>query len=195
LNRLQPKKRSNNCWLKSITRLPDAAKEIVDLTSPKGVKANSELAGKGFCPECGGTYKDNRTCQQIFDEFLALEFTEPSFYEVHFLTVACFMIQHRRYSDRALVWIDSKLRDYLDKGLSSDKIRAHTNWESSQENHKWKILRGPHDRKLPEIAWSKRISDVAYPENEPAAYCREITDWARSTREEMQVWLMADSSG
>jgi hypothetical protein len=156
---------------------------------------NSKLPEANFCPECGGIYKNSRSCQQIFDEFLVKEFTDPEFGEVHFMTVACFMIQHRRYSDRALAWIDSKLEEYLEKGLSSDEIRIQANREVSQENRKWKILRGPHDRRLPEIEWSKRISDVVFSDNDPASYRNEITNWVRSTREEMQIWLMVESTG
>ncbi|MHC1784441.1 MAG: DUF5946 family protein [Anaerolineaceae bacterium] len=151
----------------------------------------SDLPEGQFCPECGGIYKDNRTCQQIFDEFLIKEFTDPEFGAVHFITVACFMIQHRRYSDKALGWIDSKLRDFLDKGLSADEIRKLANLETSQEIRKWKIQRTPHDRELPDIAWSKKICDVTFCEKDPAGYCREITDWARFTQKEMQVWLKA----
>lgn len=57
------------------------------------------------CPECGATWLEDSTCQSVFDEFLVLEYSDPAYGEVHFLTVVCFMIQHGRYSDEALVWI------------------------------------------------------------------------------------------
>ena len=59
----------------------------------------------GACAECGAIIDQEESCQEIFDRFLVLEFSDPEYGAVHFLTVACFMIQHRRYSDAALGWI------------------------------------------------------------------------------------------
>jgi hypothetical protein len=69
------------------------------------------------CSECGAVLQDESSCQEIFDSFLALEFEDPAYGEVHFLTVACFMIQHQRYSDEALAWIAQSLRAYLEEGV------------------------------------------------------------------------------
>jgi hypothetical protein len=60
------------------------------------------------CPNCGAHYKNNLNCQSVFNEFLALEFTDPDYGVVHMLTVVCYMIQHGQYTDEALVWIDKK---------------------------------------------------------------------------------------
>jgi hypothetical protein len=132
---------------------------------------------------------DSRTCQNVFDEFLVLEFSEPAFGKVHFLTVACYMIQHRRYSDEGLRWIETKLRDYLENGILADKIRIQAAQEVSQVHRRWKVRRNHNDRKLPTISWSKTISDIKFSHGDAASYCREITDWCRLTLNEMQVWL------
>jgi hypothetical protein len=60
------------------------------------------------CPNCGARYKNNLNYQSVFNEFLALEFTDPDYGVVHMLTVVCYMIQHGQYTDEALVWIDKK---------------------------------------------------------------------------------------
>ncbi len=56
-----------------------------------------------ICPVCGAVLPEGSTCQSIFDEFLNLEYTDPAYGQVHYLTVTCFMIQHERYSDEALI--------------------------------------------------------------------------------------------
>lgn len=75
------------------------------------------------CPGCGAVYQNNLTCESVFDDFLVLEFTDAAYSEVHLLTVACYMIQHGQYSDDALVWIEQRLRDHLEKGIPAEQIR------------------------------------------------------------------------
>ncbi len=99
------------------------------------------------------------------------------------------MIQHRRYSDEGLRWIETKLRDYLDNGISADMIRIQAAKEISREHRHWKVRRNPDDRKLPNISWSKTITKIQFSQGDAASYCREITDWSRLTLNEMQVWL------
>ena len=53
-----------------------------------------------ICPLCGAKWKNSLTCQEMFDEFLALEFSDAAYGKVHLLTVTCFMTQHQRYSDQ-----------------------------------------------------------------------------------------------
>jgi hypothetical protein len=144
------------------------------------------------CPECGAVTVPARACQEIFDEFLALEFSDPNFGVVHFLTVACFMIQHRRYSDEGLHWIAGKLRDHLEKGISVENIRRQANRDASRDNRRWKAGRASNERQLPVIDWRMRICDVNFPSGDATIYCEEITHWARLTLEDMQCWLTED---
>ena len=75
------------------------------------------------CSICGALWQNNLYCQEMFDEFLALEFSQPAYGRVHMLTVACFMIQHQRYSDQALIWMQKNLREVLENGASPSDIR------------------------------------------------------------------------
>lgn len=68
-----------------------------------------------ICSIFGGNWNNGLTCQDMFDEFLALEFSYPAYGKIHMLTVACFMIQHHRYSNPALFWIQEKLSEVLVK--------------------------------------------------------------------------------
>lgn len=141
------------------------------------------------CPECGAVISGDRSCQNCFDEFLVLEFTDPGFGQVHFLTVACFMVQHKRYSDDALVWIEQKLRDYFEKGMSAAAIRDQAGREAAQNKRSWKVERRSTEKTLPDVEWKKRITDVKFAEGDAEAYCREITTWARTTLDDMQVFF------
>lgn len=153
------------------------------------------------CPECGAVYHDETTCQSIFDSFLVLEFQYAGYGEVHMLTVACFMVQHGRYSDAGLRWIAERLREYLEEGKPTQAIRAGAVNETGQDVRDWKVIRQPGDRPLPKIAWSMTIGDVSArfedpavfydstPEENAARYQELIREWGRVTLREMQPWV------
>ena len=137
------------------------------------------------CPECGVTFTEDDTCQTIFDAFLALEFTDPGYGEVHFLTVACFMIQHGRYSDAALRWIEQKLRSNL-AGTPADQIRQQAAQEAGPGTRTWKVTRQPGEPPLPKIAWSLTIADVARSYQDAQSYQVWVKRWAEVTLQEMK---------
>ena len=147
------------------------------------------------CPECGARQRDGKNCQTIFDEFLAWEFSDPAFGAVHMLTVACFMIQHRRYSNDGLAWIAQKLRETLEQGVSPAEIRRQVTREVGQAQRGWKVTRQPGEPPLPRIAWSMTIADVdagcraASGAPDPARYRDLIHQWARVTLSEMTPML------
>lgn len=140
------------------------------------------------CPECGAAL-DETICQSILDSFFVLEFSDPAYGAVHMLTVACFMIQHRRYSDEGLVWIERKLRDVLVSGVPVDEIRRQAGKETEQGKRAWKVNRQPGERLLPKIHWSMTIVDVASNYRDAATYCELVKEWANKTAREMKPWL------
>ncbi len=142
-----------------------------------------------ICPSCGAIYRNDLTCQSLFDEFLALEFSNPRYWEVHFLTVACFMIQHGEYSQPALVWIEKQLRDFLEAGVSTEQIRGQAAQETSPTERKWHVTRRPEDPPQPKIAWSMTIQDVSSDYRDAESYCRLVKQWARTTLLEMNPLL------
>ena len=147
------------------------------------------------CPECGAVLADGSTCQDRFDQMLVLEFTDPGFGAVHMLSVACFMIQHGRYSDEALVWMERKLRAHLEEGISAEQIRKEMNRETSQARRTWKVTRPPGDPPQPKIAWSVTTASIDLEGQtpsgrpDPAHYRAQVTHWARATLDEMQPLL------
>jgi len=138
------------------------------------------------CPECGAIYHDELTCEEVFNQFLALEFSDPRYGAVHFLTVACYMIQHGRYSDEGLVWIAQRLRDYLERGIPADQIARQAAKETGQGQRDWKVNRRPGDPPQKKVAWSMTIAEVVEQYQDAEAYCAAITQWARITLQEMQ---------
>lgn len=139
-----------------------------------------------ICPECEAALQNGVTCQSIFDDFLVLEFTDPEYGAVHFLTVACFMIQHGRYSDEGLIWIEKRLRDHLEKGVPVDQIRRQAAGEANQSIRKWNIIRRPGDSPQMKIAWTMTIGDVASKYHDAASYRAFIQQWGRSILAEMK---------
>ena len=138
-----------------------------------------------ICSECGAVFDAGVSCQSIFDSFLALEFTYPGYGEVHMLTVACFMIQHGRYSDEALVWIRRQLQAHLNEGVPVAEIRRGAAKETGQHVRTWKVTRRPEGPPMPKVAWSMTIADVAASYHDAASYCDLVRRWARITLQEM----------
>jgi hypothetical protein len=144
------------------------------------------------CPECGAHYTNESTCQAVFDTFLVLEFTEAAFGSVHFLTVACFMIQHGRYSDEGLKWIERQLRAHLEEQVPVEEIRRRAQREADQASRRWKVNRQPDEPPPPQVAWSMTIADVAagyldeHGQPDAGRYCQLIRQWARTTLNEMR---------
>lgn len=140
------------------------------------------------CDECGAVLPDGMTCQSIFDECLALELTDPAYGKVHMLTVACFMIQHGRYSDEALAWIGPQLQDHLN-GVPARYIRQRAARGTQQANRSWKAVREAGAAPLPRINWSVTMADVATSLRDASLYCQQVERWTRATLQEMQAIL------
>ncbi len=144
------------------------------------------------CGACGAPLEDNLTCESVFNEFLALEMTDPEYGAVHFLTVACYMIQHGKYSDEALVWIEQRLRDYFEKGIPAGEIRKRAEMETSQDKRTWKVIRQKSDPPQAKIPWSMTIIDVANQFHNAEDYRELVRQWAVMTLAEMQPLLPKD---
>jgi hypothetical protein len=139
------------------------------------------------CAECGADLREGTTCHTIFESFMALEFSNPAYGEVHFLTVACFMIQHRRYSDEALSWVRTALRTYLDAGITGRELSRRAASALGQTSRAWKILRQPDAPPLPDIAWDITIADVVPSAHDATLYREHVTQWARRTLEQLEA--------
>lgn len=138
------------------------------------------------CPECGAILDDENTCQAIFETLLALEYSDPGYGQVHFLTVACFMIQHRRYSDEALAWIQPLVRSYLEDGLPGDRLRRLAAQDTSSHTRSWKVLRAAGAPPLPKVAWTMTIAEVTSQYRDARSYQELVRQWAHITLKQME---------
>jgi hypothetical protein len=146
-----------------------------------------------YCAECGAVLSEGSTCQTIFNEFLNLEYTNPVYAQVHFLIVACFMIQHRRYSNSALTWMQSKLRDALDEQSTAQQPRPGAAPGMDDVTGTWKFTRQADQLPLPYIAWSMTIADVAKSIQDPEKYCEQVEQWAQTTLKQMDTLFQKSS--
>ncbi len=142
------------------------------------------------CPQCGAILGQESNCQAIFESFLVLEYTDPGYGAVHMLTVACYMIQHGRYSDEGLKWIEQSLREYLEGGIPADQIRRKAARETDQGRRIWAVTRRPDATPLPVIAWSMTIADVAAGYQDAKSYRKLVEQWARITLREMKPLII-----
>lgn len=142
------------------------------------------------CAECGAMLPEGNTCQTIFESFMNLEFSDPAYGQVHFLTVSCFMIQHGRYGDEALAWVQSAMRLYLDEGVAGHELTRRAAQALGQTTRTWKVMRQPNAPPLPHIAWDITIADVSQSAHDAARYREHVARWARRTLEQV-----ADAGG
>jgi Family of unknown function (DUF5946) len=156
-------------------------------TSLGHVPGGEEMSDR--CAECRAVLAEESSCQTIFDEFLSLEYTNPAYGQVHFLTVACFMIQHGRYSDAALTWMQSMLRAALDEQLTAQQLRQRAAQGMDDATRSWKVTRQADARPLPHVAWSTTIADVAQSMQDPEKYCDQVKQWAQATLQQMAALL------
>jgi len=138
------------------------------------------------CPECGAKIIDRRDCENSFTQFLDLEFSNPDFGKVHFLTVSCYMIQHGKFSNEGLIWIEQKLQDFFIKNITPEMIRIQSAKDLGQKLRTWKITRSLVQTKQVDVAWSMTITDIIGKFTNAEEYCDQITQWAQATLSDMQ---------
>lgn len=125
------------------------------------------------CPACSARFvADDASCQQRFDELLALEFTDPAYFAVHHLTVTAFMLQHNRYSHHGWLAARALLAELVQDGFDpAEARRRHQKGSSS-------ITRGSRFPRFGEIRWTRTIADVRT--DDPASYRQDVETWARA---------------
>ena len=138
------------------------------------------------CPECGAP---EHLCQARFDEFLVLEFTDPSYGAVHHLTVATYMLQHSSKMTRE-GWLHERelLREFLIENKPPQFIRKQNKdlVDSGKRTFKFKSKDGKPV--IDKFTWKKTILDVRT-EN-ANAYCEDVTTWARSALKEAEAIMV-----
>jgi hypothetical protein len=138
------------------------------------------------CPECGAT--DN-LCKSRFDEFLALEFSDMSYGEVHNLTVATYMIQHSsKISLEGWLYERDLLREFIVEKKSPSLIRQQVkdSVDSGKRTFKFKSRDGKPV--ISKTSWTKTILDVRTENAE--VYCVDVNAWAKSVLEDAETIIL-----
>lgn len=132
------------------------------------------------CPECGAP---DRLCQIRFDEFLALEFTDPGYGAVHNLTVATYMLQHSSKLTRE-GWLHERelLRAFVIENKSPAMIRKQIKDTVDSGRRTFTIKSKNGIPVIDRTTWTKTILDVRTETAE--MYCEDVRAWARSVLEE-----------
>jgi len=143
------------------------------------------MSGAPACPTCGARWEAGQDCQSQFEALLALEFADPAYGQVHFFTVACYMIQHGRYSPSALAWVQQKLRGVLQEGLAMDQLRAQAAAENRPGARTASVLRSADDPPAPRVEWRVTLADAAAQAGSAESYCAAVRRWAEATLEQM----------
>lgn len=141
------------------------------------------------CLQCGAELLDEKTCQMIHEELLQYEVHQSIPHSIHFLHVTCFLIQHERYSDEALVWAQSMLRTHLDEHLTEAQLLRTLRFEGRPQtpSRTWKFSRAADAPPLPKITWPFTIVDVAHCLENREVYSAQVKQWARTTLQQMSV--------
>jgi hypothetical protein len=155
----------------------------------------SPLAGEAFlllgkarmeqeqiCPECGAS---GSLCQTRFDEFLALEFSDPGYGAVHHLTVAAYMLQHSSKLTRE-GWLYERelLREFLVENKPPALVRQQNRDVVDSGKRQFKIKSRTGQPVIAKTAWARTICDVRTESAE--IYCKDVTEWARAVLEDAE---------
>ena len=138
------------------------------------------------CAECGAVWPDDRTCETVYQECLVLEFSDPGYGAVHFLTVATFMLQHGRYSAAALAWVVPALRAYLAGETDVAGLRRSAR-ALTHGTRAWKVARQSGEPPQRPVAWDHTLAEVAPHTVSAEAYGAAVTAWAARA---VQQWTL-----
>jgi hypothetical protein len=130
------------------------------------------------CPLCRAKLSQIQ-CRERFNYFLALEFEQPlTFGRLHFLTVACYMLQHNEYSRKAWLETQQMVVKYIEKGISPANLLKEYQKRLDNRKRDWSINKGSKLSEFEKISWSNTIADIRF--DTPENYCLDITNWAKS---------------
>ena len=135
------------------------------------------------CPECSAV--DN-LCRSRFDEFLALEFSDMGYGEVHNLTVATYMLQHSsKLSLEGWLYERDLLREFIVEKKSPSLVRQQVkdSVDSGKRTFKFKSKDGKPV--ISKTSWTKTILDVRWENAE--VYCADVNSWATAVLEDAEI--------
>jgi hypothetical protein len=134
------------------------------------------------CPECGAPQTAGLTCWEQLGQLLAWEAEDPALAAVHFLTVACYNLQHpAQFTDEAIRGLRAVFIDHLDHGVAVAEIRRRVGRAAAGPR---RVLRDPSERRPVRRSWSMTIADV-YIADRPDGAAERVRTWATCVRKDL----------
>ena len=129
------------------------------------------------CPECGAPDQAGLTCREQWEALLGLEFSDARTWPAHFLTVACYQLQHPqtfRLTEAAREQLWRALENVVEQGQPVDEARRDVQHAFDGATR----VRAKGQAPIPRIAWNYTVADV-YP-LKPMAHVERVWAWALS---------------
>ena len=143
-----------------------------------------------ICPECGAEAAAGVDCEALFNECLALEYSDTNYWEVQHLTVAAYMLQHSsRLTKEGWLATRQLLREFLVENKSPLEIKKQNKYSVNSGNRKWKITSRDGKAFIARCKWAKTILDVNL--NSSTTYRDTIITWARAALEDSESISLA----
>ena len=134
------------------------------------------------CSECGALSHDGLTCRERFHALLTMEVQDPELASLHFLTVACYNLQHpSQFTPEALEGLRISLKGLLGGTMTIDEIRRRT---SSEYDGPKKVLQPAWRQQVILNIWKMTTADVYRP-FQPRGTAERVKQWAESVRREI----------
>jgi hypothetical protein len=151
-----------------------------------GKSGSSQMSQQ--CPQCGAEFPSDEQCHGRFDLCLAMEFENPgTFGAAHFLTVACYMLQHNAYSRDA--WLEARemIAQFIQDGVTPTEMRKQNRSRLDSRHRRWSIIKGTELSEFDTIVWTRTIADVRL--DDPETYCADVRLWAASILADTELLL------
>ena len=131
------------------------------------------------CPECGAPRLNGLSCWEILGMLLAWEHDDAELRAEHFLTVACYNLQHpAQFSEGALAGLRAAFIEHLDHGLDIAEIRRRVGKATAGAT---RVLQPEAERQPVLRQWTMTIADVYLPD-QPQRAAERVRAWAAVIR-------------
>jgi len=118
-------------------------------------------------------YNKLKQWQNKYHGCLALEFSNPEYFEVHHLLVLTFMLQTNGYNKEYFLIARELLKSFLNGSLTTNEFRKR--FKSFEKNKNLNI--SSKDFGTEEFDW--RLDILSLRIDTPEHYCQDVMNWAK----------------
>jgi hypothetical protein len=137
------------------------------------------MSENAHCPECGALSVGGMGCWEMLGALIAWEYADADLLREHFLTVACYNLQHpAQFTEATLAGLRAVFIERLDHNLPIAEIRRRV---GQAAQGKTRVLRPAAERTPRLRRWEMTIADVYIPA-EPQGAADRVRAWAATIR-------------